>query len=103
MIFPFPPFPACFVLRQSGSGTKQAGNGERDERSPEGGWQGVREGAVRAKRRWGWFGAQPARSEAPVRAAAERRPPRRGRSGRKGVRTTEVSGWMVVRSSLCCV
>src|SRR5260370_5966734 len=37
-----------------------------------------------------WFGAQSARSEAPVRAAAERRPPGRGRSGREAVRTAEV-------------
>jgi hypothetical protein len=40
----------------------------------------VRESAVRAKRGWVWFGASPARSETPVRAAAKRRPPGRGRS-----------------------
>jgi hypothetical protein len=82
MIFSFLPFPACFVLHRSGSGTKQAGKGER-ERAEPGGWQGVSESAVRAKRGWGWFGAQPARSEAPARAAAERRPPGGGRSGRE--------------------
>jgi hypothetical protein len=81
MIFPFLPFPACFVLHQSGSGTKQTGNGERERTEPEGGWQGVSESAVRAKRSWGSFGAQPARPETPVRAAAEQRPPGRGRSG----------------------
>jgi hypothetical protein len=47
------------------------------------GWQGVSESAVSAKRGWGSFGAKPARSETPVRAAAKRRPPGRGRSGDK--------------------
>ena len=41
------------------------------------------ESAVSAKRGWGWFGAKSAQSEAPVRAAAKRRPPGRGRSGKK--------------------
>src|SRR6266542_2167900 len=31
---------------------------------------------------WVWFGAQPARSETPLRAAVERCPPGRGRSGK---------------------
>ena len=35
------------------------------------------ESAVSAKRGWGSFGAKPARSETPVRAAAERRPTRK--------------------------
>jgi hypothetical protein len=35
----------------------------------------VSESVVSAKRGWGWFGAKPARSETPVRAAGERRPP----------------------------
>jgi hypothetical protein len=52
MVFPFLPFPACFVLHKDGSGTKQAGTVKGNERSPEGGWQGVSEGAVRAKRGW---------------------------------------------------
>jgi hypothetical protein len=43
----------------------------------------VRESAVSAKRAWGSFGAKPAQSETPVRAAAERRPPGRGRSENK--------------------
>jgi hypothetical protein len=43
----------------------------------------VSESAVNAKRSWVWFGAKPAQSETPVRAAAERRPPGRGRSGEK--------------------
>jgi hypothetical protein len=43
----------------------------------------VRESAVSAKRGWGWFGAKPAPSEAPERAAAKRRPPGGGRSGEK--------------------
>ena len=42
------------------------------------------ESAVSAKRGWGSFGAKPAQSETPVRAAAKRRPPGRGRSGEKG-------------------
>jgi hypothetical protein len=43
----------------------------------------VSESAVIAKRGWGSFGAKPAQSETPARAAAKRRPPGRGRSGRK--------------------
>ena len=41
------------------------------------------ESVVSAKRVWSWFGAKPAQSETPVRAAAKRRPPGRGRSERK--------------------
>jgi hypothetical protein len=41
----------------------------------------VSESAVSAKRFWFMFGAKPAQSETPVRAAAKRRPPGRGRSG----------------------
>ena len=41
------------------------------------------EGAASAKRFWFMFGAKPAQSETPVRAAAKRRPPGRGRSGGK--------------------
>ena len=42
------------------------------------------ESAVSAKRALGlWFGAKPAQSEPPVRAAAKRRPPERGRSGKR--------------------
>jgi hypothetical protein len=43
----------------------------------------VSEIAVSAKRGWGSFGAKPAQSETPVRAAAKRRPPGRGCSGKK--------------------
>jgi hypothetical protein len=43
----------------------------------------VRESAASAKRVWFMFGAKPAQSETPVRAAAKRRPPGRGRSGKK--------------------
>jgi hypothetical protein len=53
MFFPFLPFPACFFLHLSGSGKKQDGNGERDRTETEGGWQGVSESAVSAKRGWG--------------------------------------------------
>ena len=53
-------------------------HGRRDETEREGGWQGVRESAVSAKRGCFMFGAKPAQSETPVRAAAERRPPGRG-------------------------
>ena len=41
----------------------------------------MRESAVSAKRFCFMFGAKPAQSETPVRAAAKRRPPGRGRSG----------------------
>ena len=41
------------------------------------------ESAVSAKRGWGSFGAKAAQSETPVRAAAKRRPPGRGRSEEK--------------------
>jgi hypothetical protein len=40
----------------------------------------VSKSAVSAKRGWGSFGAKPAQSETPVRAAAKRRPPGRGQS-----------------------
>jgi hypothetical protein len=43
----------------------------------------VSESVVSAKRSWVSFGAKPAQSETPVRAAAKRRPPGRGRSGMK--------------------
>jgi hypothetical protein len=43
----------------------------------------VSESAVSAKRCWGQFGAKSAQSETPVRAAAKRRAPERGRSGGK--------------------
>jgi len=43
----------------------------------------VSESAVSAKRGWGYFGAKPAQSETPVRAAAKRRPPGRGGSGKR--------------------
>ena len=43
----------------------------------------MRESAVSAKRGWVSFGAKPAQSETPVRAAAKRRPPGRGRSGKR--------------------
>src|SRR5580693_4510356 len=58
-------------------------NGERDRTAAERGWQGVSESAASAKRVRGWFGAKPAQSETPVRAAAKRRPPGRGRSGNR--------------------
>jgi len=41
----------------------------------------VSESVVSAKRGWGLFGAKPAQSETPVRAAAKRPPPRRRRRG----------------------
>jgi len=43
----------------------------------------VSESAASAKRSWFMFGAKPAQSVTLVRAAAKRRPPERGRSGRK--------------------
>jgi hypothetical protein len=57
-------------------------NGERDRTEAEGGWQGVSVSAVSAKRGWGSFGAKPAQSEMPVRAAAKRRPPGEGAVGK---------------------
>jgi len=51
----------------------------------------VSESAVSAKRGWGSFGAKAAQSETPVRAAAKRRPPGRGSSGRK-MRSDQFSG-----------
>jgi hypothetical protein len=56
----------------------------------------VSESAVSAKRGWGSFGAKPAQSETPVRAAAKRRPPGRGSSGEKMAQPS-VSETMVVR------
>ena len=38
----------------------------------------MRGSAVRAKRGWGWFGASPARSETPARAAASGAHPEQG-------------------------
>jgi hypothetical protein len=35
-VFLYLPFPACFVLHRSGSGTKQAGKGERERTEPGG-------------------------------------------------------------------
>jgi hypothetical protein len=45
----------------------------------------VSESGVSAKRGRGWFGAKPAQSETPVRAAAKRRPPGRGVVEKDGV------------------
>jgi len=56
----------------SGSEKKQGDTGRRDETEREGGWQGVSESAVSAKRFSFLFGAKPAQSETPVRAAAKR-------------------------------
>ena len=41
------------------------------------------ESAMSAKRGWGLFGAKPAQSETPVRAAAKRRPTGRGCSEKR--------------------
>ena len=68
-------------------------NGEKDRTEAEGGWQGVSESAVSAKRGWGSFGAKPAQSETSVRAAAKRRPPGRGRSGGKMALLTAELKW----------
>jgi hypothetical protein len=45
----------------------------------------VSESAVSAKRGWVSFGAKPAQSETPVRAAAKRRPPEEAEVGKDGV------------------
>jgi len=47
---------------------------------------------VSAKRGWVLFGAKPAQSEAPARAAPERRPHEQGRSGRRKRSRLEVEG-----------
>ena len=46
--------------------------------------------SVRAKRGWGGFGAQPARSETPVRAADERRPSRKRAQRSEQAETNEM-------------
>jgi hypothetical protein len=43
----------------------------------------VSESAESAKRGWVWFGAKPAQSETPVRAAVKRRPPESGEVEKK--------------------
>jgi hypothetical protein len=83
IVFSLLPVSACFFFHLSGSEEKQGGTGEGNETEREGGRQGVSEGAARAKRFWFMFGATPAQSETPARAAAKRRPPGRGRSGTK--------------------
>jgi hypothetical protein len=57
----------------------------------------VSESAVSAKRGCGSFGAKPAQSETPTRAAAKRRPPGRGRSGKETRRHPSV-GLCKIRS-----
>ena len=47
------------------------------------------ESAVSVKRGWVSFGAKPAQSETPVRAAVKRRPLGGGRSGRKDAKLPE--------------
>ena len=81
----------CSSLERQRDKTRR--NGERDETESEGGWQGVRESAVSAKRVGFMFGAKPAQSETPVRAAAERRPPGRGRSRKGRHRLRRIAGW----------
>jgi len=44
------------------------------------------------------FGAKPSPSEAPVGAAAERRPPGRGRSGKDAKPPSELANWSSVDS-----
>ena len=54
------------------------------------------ESGVSAKRGWGSFGAKPAQSETPVRAAAKRRPPGRERSGKRWRSPQfEDEGWLL--------
>jgi len=66
----------------------------------------VSESAASAKRGWGSFGAKPAQSETPVRAAAKRCPPGRGRSGREAAKPRlqwnlgfSVDTWLLVVGS----
>jgi hypothetical protein len=83
IVFPFLPFLACFFLHLSGSGKKQARNGERDRTEAEGVWQGVSESAVRDKPLLVYGLARNRRSP---KRPCEPRPsgvhPGRGRSGR---------------------
>jgi len=68
----------------------------KEQNGAEEGWQGVSESAESAKRGWVWFGAKPAQSETPVRAAAKRRPPGRGEVGKKKRSRLEVGSTLVV-------
>jgi hypothetical protein len=100
LAIPFCRFRLVLFFTGAAAGQNKPERLKGDETEPGGRVAGVSESAVRAKRGWVRFGAKPARSETPVRAAAERRPPRRGRSGKEEVRMTEGCGWMVVRSLL---
>ena len=70
-----------FFLWPLGCGKKPAANEAKGKHETEarGGWQGVNESA---KEVLGLIGTRSAQSETPVRVAAERRPPDKGRSGK---------------------
>jgi hypothetical protein len=90
------PYSAVFGLFFTGAaaGQNKPGRGERERTEPGGRGQGVSESAVCGKRGWLWFGAQPAHSETPARAAAERSPRGRGRSGAGYGKTNKM--WMLL-------
>jgi hypothetical protein len=77
IVFSLLPVSACFFFHLERQRGKTRRHWQRDETELEGGWQGVSESAASAKRSWFMFGAKPAQSETPVRAAAERRPTRK--------------------------
>ena len=84
IVFPFRAVSGLFFSSPERQREKTRRNGAKGRTEAGGGWQGVRESAVSDKPLLGlWFGAKPAQSETPVRAAAKRRPPGGGRSGEK--------------------
>ena len=62
-----------FLFFTAATADKNRRNGGKDGTEDSGGWQGASGGAVSDKRGV-WFGAKPARTEAPVGAAQRRTP-----------------------------
>jgi hypothetical protein len=79
MLFPFRRFRLVSSFTRAAAGRNKAERG-KGQNGVRGGWQGVSESVVMPNTGWVWFGSNPAASETPERAAAER-PPGRGRSG----------------------
>jgi len=79
IVVPLLPVSALFFLSLERQREKTNRYWRRDRTELEEGWQGASESAVSAKRSWVLFGAKPAQSETPLRAARfKRRPPERG-------------------------
>jgi hypothetical protein len=66
IVFPFRAVSGLFFSSLERQREKTSRNGAKGRTEPEGGWQGVSESAVSAKRGWGSFGAKPAQSETPA-------------------------------------